>query len=140
MKTPRGKEKRQETVARRAERGKFAKGTAPGPGRPAGRPNLSTLLGKEMMKALGESFEDLPTTRERWKRLLSNPDPRVRLEAERFVYRAAHGLPRDGDEPVLPAAPPKIVIEYVNNWRAESPESLPAAPPRALLPASKETP
>lgn len=113
----RGKEKRPETVARRAERGRFAKGTPAGPGRPAGRPNLSTLLGKEMMKALGEGFEDLPTAHARWKRLLSDPDPRVRLEAERFVYRAAHGLPRDGDDPTILPGPSKLVIEYVNDWR-----------------------
>lgn len=117
-----GLENRQKTVSGRAERGKFAKGTRPGPGRPRGRRSLSTLLGKELMRALGEGSADLPAACERWKALLCDPDPRVRLEAERFVYRAAHGLPRDGDEPIPPGSQrARLIIEYVNDWRAGEP-------------------
>lgn len=77
--------------------GRFAQGTAPGPGRPKGALARSTLVGRQLMEALerGDDEAGLPSALERWSRLLGDPDPAIRLQAERFVFQSLYGRPKE---------------------------------------------
>ena len=61
------------------------------PGSRRGRPGKRTLAGLALMKALEEGDETLPSALDRWKALLTDPDPGVRLRAEVFVFAVLYG-------------------------------------------------
>lgn len=61
------------------------------PGSRRGRPGKRTLAGLALMKALEDGDETLPPAWERWKALLTDPDPGVRLRAEIFVFAVLYG-------------------------------------------------
>ena len=70
--------------------------------------------------SLGAS--DLPSERERWRRILTDPSPHIRLQAETFLFLALHptGAPASVTTPprsfvVLP--PPTSVREPSEPWR-----------------------
>jgi hypothetical protein len=94
----------------RGRRGRpFARGNPGGPGRPKGSPNKATLAGRELLELLERGDGDgLPPSYERWKRLLTDRDPSVRLKAEVFVFSALHGTPRPAMD--LPYAEQQIEI------------------------------
>jgi hypothetical protein len=88
--------------------GLFAKGNPGGPGRPKGSLSKVTLAGREMLELLERGEGDLPPAQERWKRLLTDGNPAVRLKAEMFVFCALHGTPRQAPE--LPSPEQDITI------------------------------
>lgn len=81
--------------AERDGSGRFAKGNPGGPGRPPGSPNRRSLAGRQLLKALeaGDPEAKLPSAFDRMAALLNDPDPRVRLGAERTVLGLLHGRP-----------------------------------------------
>jgi hypothetical protein len=73
----------------------FQKGHKLAKGRVRGSKNRRTLAGEALMRTLEEGDgATLEPAAERWKRLLAEEDPAIRLAAERFVYQAVYGLPR----------------------------------------------
>jgi hypothetical protein len=86
----------------------FAKGNPGGPGRPKGSLSKATLAGRELLELLERGDGDLPSACERWKRLLTDRNPAVRLRAEVFVFSALHGAPRPAEE--IPRSDEKIRI------------------------------
>jgi hypothetical protein len=73
----------------------FGRGNPGGPGRPKGSLSKATLAGRELLELLERGDGNgLPSAYERWKRLLTDRDPAVRLKAEVFVFSALHGAPR----------------------------------------------
>lgn len=102
--------------------GRFVKGNPGGPGRPPGSQNLRTLAGRELLKALeaGDPRAGLPAAFDRMTRLLTDPDPRVRLGTERLVMSLLHGRSasgefgaEDGDGPTRPD-PEAVALRLVN--------------------------
>lgn len=87
------------TAGDRGPDGKFRRGNRASPGRPPGSPNRRTLAGRSLLRALeaGDEGAGLPTGFDRMKRLLNDPDARVRLGAERLVLLLLHGRPVAGD-------------------------------------------
>lgn len=80
---------------------KFAKGNPGGPGRPEGTRNRRTEVreaigGRTMLEKLERGVPDLnlPPAFLRWTRLLRDRNPFVRLAAEKFLFEALHGRPR----------------------------------------------
>ncbi len=80
---------------------KFAEGNPGGPGRPEGVRNKRTIVteavgGRAMLEALakGDAESKLPPAVERWTRLLRERNPFVRLAAEKFLFEALHGRPK----------------------------------------------
>jgi hypothetical protein len=61
---------------------RFEKGN---PGRPRGAANRRTLQQQEVLALLASGDRELPSRTERLRRLLADPDPRVRLETERLL-------------------------------------------------------
>jgi hypothetical protein len=62
-----------------------------------------------MLRALEQGDGTLPNAEVRWRRLLLDGDPAVRLSAEKFIYEQAHGRARPWEEP--PAGPVSIVVD-----------------------------
>ncbi len=79
--------------------GRFRRGNRASPGRPPGSPNRRTLAGRSLLKALeaGDEEAGLPGGFDRMKKLLLDPDARVRLGAERLVLGLLHGRPVNAD-------------------------------------------
>ncbi len=102
-------------LAGRGGNGRFAAGHKLARGRKPGVPNRSTLLGKELIEALMLGGEGLPSARERWKKILEDESPDVRLRAEMFLHRARFGMPSGGEESSV--VPLSVVVTYVNGWR-----------------------
>lgn len=86
-------------LATAARMGSSAAVNRASPGRPPGSPNRRTLAGCSLLRALeaGDEGAGLPTGFDRMKRLLNDPDARVRLGAERLVLLLLHGRPVAGD-------------------------------------------
>ena len=113
--------------------GKFARGNPGGPGRPPGSPNRATLAGRKLLEALEAGDEDagFPSALTRMRALLTNPDPRVCLGAERLVLGLLHGRPLngaddDGDGTTRPD-PADLALRLANYLAAAvagSPEAL----------------
>jgi hypothetical protein len=75
-------------------RGRFGVGNKAGRGREKGSRNLRTLVGAELVERLLRGGDGLPDVEARWRRLLREKSPRVRLEAERHLLGLAYGPPR----------------------------------------------
>lgn len=108
--------------AERDTAGRFAKGNPGGPGRPPGSPNRRTLAGRQLLKALeaGDPEAKLPPAFDRMAALLTDPDARVRLGAERTVLSLLHGRPAaaDADEDALARPDPEAVAFRLANYLA----------------------
>lgn len=74
------------------------------------RPREEKLAGREMLRRLevGEGGQ-LPAAEERWRRLLVDRNPAIRLAAEKFLFEALHGKSKPWEEP--PAGPIKITVD-----------------------------
>ena len=88
---------------------KFAEGNPGGPGRPEGARNKRTIVreavgGRAMLEVLekGDADLKLPPAYLRWIRLLKERNPFVRLAAERFLYEALHGRPKQQEDAKSP--------------------------------------
>lgn len=68
--------------------------------RTAERPELRALL-----ESLLAGDEALPSARERWTRLLNDPSPEIRLEAERVLLDSLLRLPEASPEGARPMDP-----------------------------------
>lgn len=75
-----------------------------------------------LLSWLRRGASDLPSERERWRRLLTDPSPHIRLQAETFLFSALHPTqaPASVSSPsrsfvVLP--PPRSVREPSEPWR-----------------------
>jgi hypothetical protein len=110
---------------------RFEPGNPGGPGRPKGSLSKANLTGREMLNLLeGGDGNGLPSAFERWKRLLTDRNPAVRLKAEVFVFSALHGAPRPA--PDLLATEHDIRIELTRGpWSG-------VAAVRALPPGAAE--
>lgn len=80
---------------------KFTDGNPGGPGRPTGARNKRTIVreavgGRALLERLenGDAALKLPPAYLRWIRLLKERNPFVRLAAEKFLYEALHGRPK----------------------------------------------
>lgn len=68
------------------------------------------LAGREILRLL-ESGDgnDLPPAAERWRRLLKEKNPAIRLAAEKFLFEALHGKSKPWEEP--PTGPITITVD-----------------------------
>ncbi len=98
----------------------FKRGNRFGRGRPKGSPNRATVIGRSMLELLERGDDRLPPADERWRALLTDRDPAVRLSAEKFLFVALPGLPHRMRE-VLPDTLPIRII-----WEDRTAPGLPA--------------
>lgn len=127
----------------RKDRGRNVRGRpfAPGnPGRPKGAIDRRTVVGLELFAALhaGDDKAGLAHAFDRWRRLLNDKDPAIRIRAEELVAAYAYGRP---PARVTVAEEQKVVVEfeYVKKPFPEpiadpEPESLPPAPAGTATP------
>lgn len=62
-----------------------------------------------MLCVLEAGDDGLPSSSKRWKKLLTDRSPTIRLAAEKFLFEALHGKSRPWEEP--PAGPIKITVD-----------------------------
>jgi hypothetical protein len=81
------------------------------------KPRAETLSGREMQRCLeaGDGL-NLPSATERWRRLLKERSPAVRLAAEKFLFEALHGKSKPWEEP--PAGPIRITVDVCRSRTA----------------------
>jgi hypothetical protein len=91
--------------------GRFLKGTRVTGGSRRGKPNRSTVAGREAMRLLLGGGGNLPSASERWKRLLLDPSADIRLKAEVFVWAVVYGRPRIDEGPEVDEKPFRPTFE-----------------------------
>lgn len=80
----------------------------PRPG--AKKRGVEKLAGREMLRLLESGDgDDLRPASERWRRLLKEKNPAIRLAAEKFLFEALHGKSKPWEEP--PAGPITITVD-----------------------------
>lgn len=62
-----------------------------------------------MLEALEKGGGPLPPASMRWRRLLLDPDPSVRLQAEKFCFEGLYGRATPTDKP--PTLPMSITVD-----------------------------
>jgi hypothetical protein len=62
-----------------------------------------------MLRVLEAGDDELPASSERWKALLTDRSPVIRLAAEKFLFEALHGKSKPWEEP--PTGPIKITVD-----------------------------
>lgn len=81
------------------------------PRRRTGLPRRFGLTaGREMVRLLESGDgKDLPPASERWRRLLKDKNPAIRLAAEKFLFEVLHGKSKPWQEP--PQGPVRITVD-----------------------------